>query len=412
MNLEYDAMAKRVAALERLLQVSIQLTTETKLSNLLKTVVHEGRVLLEADGATLYLVEPDGLRFHVSENETLKKQLGAKEWRRLSAPYVVPMTSESMVGHVALTGECMNVENVYSMPEDNAHLVAGAQAFDKLTGYTTQSLLTVPLQVAEGAVVGVLQLINSQNGSFSAADEPVAQGLAATASAAITKAMLTEQIKDARQETIIRLARAAEFRDKETSAHIQRMSHISAILARRMGLSEKFCEDLLVAAPMHDVGKIGIPDSILQKPGKLNAEEWEIMKTHAAIGGRILAGSNDPILQLSAEVALAHHEKWDGSGYPEGLSGENIPLSGRIVALADVFDALCSKRCYKEAMTLDQVTSIIQAGRGAHFQPEVVDRLFDDLDEILELYELFKNDDPDEFKILTDLAMRRATHAR
>ncbi len=191
-----------------------------------------------------------------------------------------------------------------------------------------------------------------------------------------------EKMKAASLDTIFRLARAAEYKDEDTGEHIQRMSHYSTAIARKMGLSEEFLEHILFAAPMHDVGKIGIPDAVLKKPGKLDAAEWEIMRQHTVMGARILSGSSAEFMKLAEVIALAHHEKWDGKGYPQGIKGADIPLGGRIVALADVFDALTSKRPYKEPMPLEKAFAIITEGRGSHFDPEAVDAFFAIKDEI------------------------------
>ena len=161
------------------------------------------------------------------------------------------------------------------------------------------------------------------------------------------------------------------------------MSNYSAIIARQMGLGEAMVENILYAAPMHDLGKIGIPDRVLLKPGKLDSEEWEIMKEHAIIGARILEGSEAEFIKLGEVIAMCHHEKWDGSGYPYNLKGEEIPLAARIVALADVFDALTSKRAYKEPFTLEKSLEIITEGKGTHFDPDVVNAFLSSLDEIL-----------------------------
>lgn len=185
-----------------------------------------------------------------------------------------------------------------------------------------------------------------------------------------------EKIKAMSLEALYRLTRAAEYKDEDTGAHIQRMSHYSAAIARTMGLNDQTVEFILYAAPMHDIGKIGIPDRILLKPGKLTEEEWGIMKQHTIIGGRILEGSKAGYIRLGEIVALTHHEKWDGSGYPLGLKGTKIPLVGRIVAIADVFDALMSKRPYKEAFSLEKSHGILREGRGGHFDPAVVDAFF------------------------------------
>jgi response regulator RpfG family c-di-GMP phosphodiesterase len=181
----------------------------------------------------------------------------------------------------------------------------------------------------------------------------------------------TADILDRERETITRLSRAAEFRDPETGAHIQRMSHYSALIARALGLGEGLAEALLMAAPMHDVGKLGIPDTILLKPGRLTPEEFAVMKRHPQIGHDILKGSSSSILRLGATIALTHHEKFDGSGYPHGLAGESIPIEGRIVAVADVFDALTSSRPYKPAWPMSRAISLLREGRGSHFDPPV-----------------------------------------
>lgn len=195
----------------------------------------------------------------------------------------------------------------------------------------------------------------------------------------------TQEIHDTRLEIIRRLGRAAEFRDNETGLHIIRMSKISQVVSRVAGMGELESEILLNASPMHDIGKIGIPDRILLKPGKLDAEEWRIMQTHARIGADLLDGHDAPLLNMARDIALTHHEKWDGSGYPEGLCGEEIPLVGRIVALADVFDALTSKRPYKEAWPVEQALDYIQAQRGAHFDPYLTDTFMDSVEGIREI---------------------------
>ena len=200
-----------------------------------------------------------------------------------------------------------------------------------------------------------------------------------------TVALKTAQLKNASLEIIWRLMSASEYRDTETGAHIQRMSHYSAAIARKMGLTSKTVETILYAAPMHDIGKIGIPDEILLKPGKLDAKEWEIMKMHTTIGANILKGSKIGFVRMGAIIAITHHEKWDGSGYPNGLKGRQIPLAGRIVALADVFDALTSKRPYKEAFSAKKSHGIIKQGCGNHFDPDVVDIFFSIQDEILKI---------------------------
>ena len=193
------------------------------------------------------------------------------------------------------------------------------------------------------------------------------------------------KLDDAYLEIIQRLGRAAEYRDDETGEHIQRMSRYCQILAREMGLSLEHQKEILYAAPMHDVGKIGIPDSILLKKGPLTPEEFEIMKQHTIIGAQILSGSKHPVLKMAEIMALTHHEKWDGTGYPQGLKGQEIPLEGRICGLADVFEACTSHRVYRPAMKKEEVLKIIRQGSGKHFDPRIVEAFFDVLPEIEEI---------------------------
>jgi putative two-component system response regulator len=200
----------------------------------------------------------------------------------------------------------------------------------------------------------------------------------------------TEDLQRTRLQVVHRLGRAAEYRDNETGLHTIRMSHYAARLAHSMGWNAADCELLLHASPMHDVGKIGIPDAILLKPGKFEPGEWATMQTHAAIGADILGDSDSDLLQLASTIARSHHEKWDGSGYPQGLAGETIPLAGRIVAVADVFDALTSVRPYKKAWPVDEAVRWIHDNAGTHFDPVVAAHFAQCLPDILAIRERFK----------------------
>ncbi|MCB9482118.1 MAG: two-component system response regulator [Desulfobacteraceae bacterium] len=200
-----------------------------------------------------------------------------------------------------------------------------------------------------------------------------------------------EKIKEVSLETILRLTNASEYKDEDTGSHIQRMSNYCVAVAKKMGINSNSLEWILYAAPMHDIGKIGIPDRILLKPGKLDSEEWEIMKTHTTIGAKILEGSTAGFIKLGEVIAATHHEKWDGSGYPSGIKGKKIPLVSRIVAIADVFDALTTRRPYKEPFSLEKSFQIIREGSGKHFDPKVVDAFFSVEDEILSIMEKFKD---------------------
>lgn len=203
----------------------------------------------------------------------------------------------------------------------------------------------------------------------------------------------TKELHDTRLQIIRRLGRAGEYRDNETGMHVIRMSHYAVRLGRRAGMSEGELEVLLNASPMHDIGKIGIPDNILLKPGKLNSKEWEIMKTHAAIGAEILSGDESDLLTMARTIALQHHEKWDGSGYPMGLKGEEISLEGRIVALCDVFEALRSERPYKHAWTVAESMKYIREQKGKHFDPCLVDYFEQILPEFIHINEQFPDEE-------------------
>ena len=206
--------------------------------------------------------------------------------------------------------------------------------------------------------------------------------------------------KTASLEIIRRLSSASECKDEATGQHICRMSHYAAAVAKQMGLDSAKVELILYAAPMHDLGKIGIPDRILLKPAKLSPLEWEIMKKHTLIGADILKNSEIELLRTAEVIARTHHEKWDGSGYPAGLRGLEIPLYGRIVAIADVFDAMTSTRPYKAAISMDTTLDTIRAGKGNHFDPEVVDAFFEILDEIRAIKQAYETDEQQEVDML------------
>ena len=191
------------------------------------------------------------------------------------------------------------------------------------------------------------------------------------------------EIRNSREETIVRLAKAAEFRDNETAKHTIRMGHYCGVLACQAGFDDQFCEQIRIASPLHDVGKIGISDTILLNPSTLTKEEFDIIKTHPEIGYRILVGSSSELLNLGASIAYTHHERYDGSGYPRGLSGKDIPIEGRIAAICDVFDALTSDRVYKAAMTTEKAIAVLHEGRGAHFDEELLAHFIEIIDVIL-----------------------------
>ncbi|MEE8494686.1 MAG: HD domain-containing phosphohydrolase [Nitrospirales bacterium] len=201
-----------------------------------------------------------------------------------------------------------------------------------------------------------------------------------------------KELRLSQEETIQRLAIAAEFRDKSTAQHIQRMSRYCALLAQRYGLKEDHCELIRTASPMHDIGKIGTPDYVLLKPGKFTSEEFDVIAQHADIGYRILSGSDAELLKMAAMIAWTHHERYDGSGYPRGLAGMDIPLEGRIAAIADAFDALTTKRVYKPAFPMDEAMSVMKNHRESHFDPELLDLFLDSTEGLLAIRDQHQDD--------------------
>jgi response regulator RpfG family c-di-GMP phosphodiesterase len=279
-----------------------------------------------------------------------------------------------VAGFTALSGGIVNIPDASDLRGAPFRV---NRTFDAKTGYQTQSILAVPLKMPDGDPVGVLELFNhiDEDGRVTAFPEDrreIVLSLGAMVAVTLHNRLLTDQLNKAYLQTIFRLAMAAEYRDDDTGEHVQRVSRTSALIAEAMGLPQNEVELIQYASPMHDIGKIGIPDAVLRKPGRFTAEERRIMEQHANIGAEILHDPENDLLRMARDIATSHHEKWDGSGYPNGLSGPDIPLVGRIVALADVFDALVSKRCYKDAMALEKACEIVHAESGRHFDPDVV----------------------------------------
>ena len=202
---------------------------------------------------------------------------------------------------------------------------------------------------------------------------------------------LNEEIQSTQKEIIYKMGEIGETRSKETGNHVKRVAEYSRLLALLWGMDKKEANNLLIASPMHDIGKVGIPDSILKKTGKLTEDEFEIMKEHSLIGYNILKDSKRDILKAAAIVAKEHHEKWDGTGYPFGLKGENIHIYGRITAIADVFDALGSERCYKEAWEDEKIFGLFQKEKAKHFDPNLIDLFFKNINSFIEIRNKYKD---------------------
>ncbi|MGB2820699.1 MAG: HD domain-containing phosphohydrolase [Phycisphaerae bacterium] len=354
------------------MEIGVGLSEVSDLQEVLDVVLREARRLAGAEAGALFIVEQDELRFVAAENDRLDlSAIGGKLLGRR-----IPLSSASLAGFVALTGRLTNIANSYDLPSGAPFRID--RDFDAATKYHTRSVLAVPLNRPDGSCVGVLELINHVDpaggvGPFPDRGHESIRLLAAMAAVTIQNHLLQQRLKEAHLETILRLSVAGEFRDDDTGGHVRRISRTSALIAREMGLAAPQVELIRAASPMHDIGKIGIPDSILLKPGPLTAAERRIVETHPLIGADILAGPQNEFIAMARQIALTHHERWDGRGYPNGLAGEQIPLAGRIVGLADVLDALICKRCYKEPYPRQKALAVILEEKGKHFDPAVVD---------------------------------------
>ncbi len=341
------------------------IAAETSLDALLTIIAKELRKILDVDRCSVFLVD------------SYKGELWTKVALGMEEKILRMPMGQGVAGFVAKSGNAVSIRDAYR----DARF---AQDIDRITGYKTRSVLAVPLKGHDGQILGVFEVLNKNKGSFTDEDEGLLRMLAAMAASFIENASLYDELRRSYLETIYRMALVAELRDqKDTGRHLRRMSRISGILASAMGLGPREAEDIRYASPLHDVGKVAMPDSILRKPDKLSPEEFAEMKRHTLYGGQMLQNAESRLLRLAGRIAIAHHESYDGTGYPYGLKGEDIPLEARIVSVADVFDALVSKRVYKGAWTLKDALAHIQSEAGKHFDPAVVERLKLHFDEIV-----------------------------
>ena len=347
-----------------LLEFGHKTTAETNLDRLLELLVQEAKMLLRADRATVFLLDK-------KHRQLWSKVASGTDVIRL------PL-NRGIAGYVAVTGRPVNITDAYHDQRFNPEV-------DRQTGYRTRTVLAVPMRDNKGDVIGVFQVLNRRRGTFDSRDEKLLTVLAVQAGVSTENAQLYEKLFKSSQDTIFRLAAAAEFRDRETHAHLERMSRYAAIIAEEMGFSKPFVENIRLASPLHDIGKIGVPDAILRKPGKLNDEEWKEMKKHTIYGGEILKGSENELIQMSERIAMCHHECWNGQGYPNGLKGEEIPIEARISTVADVFDALTSRRVYKPSFSLEETVALLKKDSGVRYDPHVIDIFLKALPRITEV---------------------------
>jgi len=331
--------------------------TENRLDALLTIIAEEVRNILGADRCSVFLVD------------SYKGELWTKVALGMEEKILRMPMGQGIAGFVAKTGSAVNIRDAY---RDTRF----TQDLDRITSYQTRSVLAVPLKGRDGKVLGVFEALNKNKGSFTDEDEGLLRILATMAASFIENASLYDDLRRSHLETIYRMALVAEFRDqKDTGKHLRRMSRFSGILASGMGMSYQESEDIRYASPLHDIGKVAIPDSILRKPDKLSPEEYEEMKRHTIYGSQMLQNAESRLLRLAARIAIAHHESYDGTGYPYALKAEAIPIEARIVSVADVFDALVSKRVYKGAWTMEDALAYIKSEGGKRFDPAVVERL-------------------------------------
>jgi len=360
------------------------IAAESRLDALLTIIAEEVRHILAADRCSVFLVDQ-------YKGELWTKVAIGMEEKILRIPL-----GQGIAGFVAKTGSAVNIRDAY---RDTRF----TQDLDRITGYQTRSVLAVPLKGRDGKAVGVFEVLNKSRGAFTDEDEGLLRILATMAASFIENATLYEDLRRSHLETIYRMALVAEYRDqKDTGKHLRRMSRFSGILARTMGMSFQEAEDIRYAAPLHDVGKVAIPDTILRKPGKLTPEEYDEMKRHTIYGSQMLSNAESRLLRLAGKIAVAHHEHFDGSGYPYGLKGVDIPIEARVVSVADVFDALVSKRVYKGAWTVEDALKYIKSESGKLFDPEVIGCLEKSFDDVLAAME------EENRRILEDEAIKSA----
>nr|WP_243864893.1 HD domain-containing phosphohydrolase [Paenibacillus castaneae] len=352
--------------LKVIFKYTAKISNEKKLDSVLILMANMGREMIVADRCTVWLID-------IARNELFT--VVAHGIGEIRIPY-----GSGLVGNAISTGEPIIIDDAYADSRHNPET-------DKKTGYRTKSILTIPFRNNQGEIIGAYQAINkmTEAQTFSTKDMEYLTLAASYSGKSLESIMLYEEIIETQKEIIYKMGEIGENRSKETGNHVRRVAQYSYILALGLGLSEIEAERLRSASPMHDIGKVAIPDSILQKPGKLTSEEFELMKTHSEIGFHLLHSSKRPLMQAAAIVAMQHHEKWDGSGYPQGLKGEEIHIYGRITAIADVFDALGSARVYKAAWELDRILLLMEEERGKHFDPRVVDVFFERLPQLLEI---------------------------
>ncbi len=372
MERHYQSELTAEELLEVMFDYVAKISTEKDLDQLLLLMADMGKKLILADRCTLWLLDEG------------KKMLWTKVAHgldRVEIPY-----HAGFVGHAVLTGESILVEDAYK----DARFLPDV---DRQTGYRTKAVLCIPIQNQEGTIIGAYQAINKMTltSVFNEKDLKYLSLAASYSGKSLESAMLHNEIVETQKEIIFTMGEIGESRSEETGNHVRRVADYSKLLASLYGLTEEEADLIKLASPMHDIGKVAIPDSILMKPGKLTEAEFNLMKTHTTVGYKLFRHSHREILKTASIIAYHHHEKWNGKGYPQGLKGEDIHLYGRITAIADVFDALGSDRVYKKAWPLQEIIELFQKERGIHFDPVLVDLFLAHLDDFLAIKKNYSN---------------------
>lgn len=359
--------------LEMIFSYLTEVSSLREYNDIIMVLANMGRALTFSDRCTVWVVDEE------------KQEIWTKVSHGIEA-IRLPIDS-GIVGNSIKTGKKIIIDDVYLDDRFNSDI-------DKKTGYRTKSMMVIPMFNNDNEIIGAFQVINhkGEKGIFDTRDMERLMLASTYAAETFVSARLINEIEDTQKEVVFTMGAIGESRSKETGNHVKRVAEYSKILGLAYGMDIKEAELLKQASPMHDIGKIAIPDSVLKKPGRFNDEERAIMDTHAELGFSMIKNSDRPLLQAASIVAYEHHEKWNGSGYPRKLKGEDIHIYGRITALADVFDALGSDRVYKKAWNNERIFKLFKEERGEHFDPKLIDLFFENLDEILAVREHFKDE--------------------
>jgi len=328
---------------------------ETNLTKLLELIAEQVKTIINCDRCSVFILDRH-------TNELWSKVALGMQHTEIRVPL-----GRGISGVVAANGQILNIPDAY---QDSRF----THDIDRLTGYRTRSILAVPLRNVSGHIIGVFEAMNKAGSPFNVDDEGILQLISSLAASGIENAQLYESLSKSQLETIYRLAVTAEYRDQhDTAIHLRHISEYSALIAQGLGLPDREVENIRYSSPLHDIGKVGIADAILLKPGKLTADEFEEMKKHTVYGAKILCNAESSLLQIACKVAASHHEKFDGTGYPARLKGDQIPVYARVVSVADVFDALCMQRVYKPKWDPEKARQYILDESGKSFDPNVVE---------------------------------------